>query len=61
MGAWLWGAWLQVWPNLAANVLWVPVVGVHHWLTCRHLRALHEQQRHLHHLIEQKESEGQST
>ncbi|WP_369387451.1 hypothetical protein AB5J72_07450 [Streptomyces sp. CG1] len=61
MAAWLWRAWLQVWPNLAANVIWVPVVGVHHWLTRLHLRALHERQCRLHHLVEQKEGEGQST
>ncbi|MGE7439610.1 hypothetical protein [Kitasatospora sp. NPDC001175] len=41
MAAWLWKAWLQVWPNLAANVIWVPVVGIHHLLVRRHLRHLH--------------------
>lgn len=25
-GAW----WLQVWPNLAANCVWVPVAYIHH-------------------------------
>lgn len=61
MAASLLSAWGQVWPNLAANVIWVPVVGVHHWLTRRHLRALREEQRRLHRLIEHKESEGQPT
>ena len=22
MAAWLWWAWLQIWPNLAASVIW---------------------------------------
>ncbi|MGW1808155.1 hypothetical protein [Streptomyces sp. NPDC002078] len=48
MGAWLANAWDQTWPNLLANVLWLPAVGIHHWLTRRHLRALH-------HLIEKRQ------
>jgi hypothetical protein len=56
MGSWLWGAWLQVWPNLAANVLWVPVVGIHHLAMKRHLARLHAQQRqHIETLIDRTE------
>lgn len=43
MGAWLWWAWLQIWPNLAANVIWVPVAAIHHVLIKRHITNLHEQ------------------
>jgi hypothetical protein len=56
MGAWLTTVWSEVWPNLAANVLWVPIVGIHHMLTRRHLRVLREQQRQLHHHLTQKEA-----
>jgi hypothetical protein len=49
MAAWLWWAWLQIWPNLAANVIWVPLAAAHHILMKRHsarLFAEHaEQQR----------------
>jgi len=56
MGVWLWGAWLQVWPNLAANVLWVPVVGVHHLAMKRHITRLDAQhRRHIQDLIDSKE------
>ena len=24
--AWCWWAWLQIWPNLAANLIWLPAV-----------------------------------
>lgn len=47
MSTWCWWAWQQVWPNLAGNVLWVPVAGVHHWLTRRHIRTLHSQHREM--------------
>ena len=54
MGGWLWWAWLQIWPNLAANVLWVPVVGLHHLIMSRrvrdlraHVSALHRQHEQL--------------
>jgi hypothetical protein len=40
MGAWLWSAWLQVWPNLAANVVWIPIVGAGHLLMKRHVAAV---------------------
>lgn len=56
MADWLWGAWLQVWPNLAANVLWVPVVGIHHLAMKRHIGRLHAQQRqHIENLIDRTE------
>lgn len=33
--------WVAIWPNLAANVVWVPVVGAHHlWMRYR-VQALH--------------------
>lgn len=37
MADWLWGAWLQIWPNLAANVIWVPAAALHHVLLKRHI------------------------
>ena len=41
MAAWFefWspGWWGQVWPNLAANVLWVPLAAVHHVQMKRHI------------------------
>jgi hypothetical protein len=42
MDAWLVGVWGQIWPNLAANVLWVPVAALHHLLMRRHIARLHE-------------------
>lgn len=48
MSAWLASTWTATWPNLLANVLWVPVVVVHHRLMKRHLRALREHQAVLH-------------
>jgi uncharacterized membrane protein YdjX (TVP38/TMEM64 family) len=43
MGAWLWWAWLQIWPNLAASVLWAtPAFLVHHRLIRRHINAVHQ-------------------
>ncbi|AEW93890.1 MULTISPECIES: hypothetical protein [Streptomycetaceae] len=50
MAGWLWWAWLQIWPNLAANVLWVPLAALHHRRVKRHL---HEQQRAVQQLIEE--------
>ena len=56
MGAWLASVWGQVGPNLAANVLWVPVVGIHHLAMKRHLARLHAQQRqHIQTLIDRTE------
>jgi len=31
-----------VWPNLAANVIWVPVAGIHHVMTKRHVTRLQD-------------------
>lgn len=43
MSALLLGWWLAIWPNLAANVIWMtPAFVAHHVLLRRHLR------RHLH-------------
>ena len=46
--AWLVSTWDQTWPNLLANVLWVPVVAVHHKLMTRRVRALHQHVTALH-------------
>ncbi len=45
MAAWLASAWGQIWPNLAANVLWVPLAALHHRRMKRHIRRLHEEHR----------------
>lgn len=45
MAGWLWWAWLQIWPNLAANIIWVPVAATHHVAIKRHISRLHEQSR----------------
>lgn len=45
MGAWLWWAWLQIWPNLVANVIWVPLAWAHHMLMKRHITREHEKTR----------------
>lgn len=37
--------WGEVWPNLAANILWVPLVGVHHLLIKRHITRLDQRNR----------------
>ena len=39
------GWWIAVWPNLAANVIWIPVVAVSHRLTKQHIarKGLQEQ------------------
>lgn len=43
MSAWLLGAWGQVWPNLAASVIWAtPMFVTHHLLLRRHLSRIHE-------------------
>ncbi|MDI5965709.1 hypothetical protein [Streptantibioticus silvisoli] len=41
---WLPGAWASLWPNLAANVIWVPVAALHHVMIRRHTTRLHHQQ-----------------
>lgn len=38
MTAWLTSAWGQIWPNLAANVLWVPLAALHHHRMKRQIR-----------------------
>lgn len=38
---WLAHTWAAVWPNLAANVLWVPLVAIHHVLMRRHVDRCH--------------------
>lgn len=43
MAAWLASTWSSIWPNLAANILWIPLVGVHHVLLRRHVARLHHQ------------------
>jgi hypothetical protein len=35
--AWLLSTWNQTWPNLLANVLWVPVAWLHHRGMKRHV------------------------
>lgn len=47
--AWLTSAWGQTWPNLLANVLWVPVAWMYHRLVvARKFRELREHQTALH-------------
>lgn len=53
MGAWLASTWTATWPNLLANVLWVPVVWVHHRVMARRIRALHRHVTVLHDRHEQ--------
>lgn len=48
MFAWLASTWTATWPNLLANVLWVPVVAVHHRAMKRHIRALRDHNAALH-------------
>ncbi len=40
--------WTAIWPNLAANVVWVPLAGAYHWWTRRRFDALHDTLRELH-------------
>lgn len=51
MTAWIWWAWLQIWPNMAADVLWIPIVGIYHVIVRRALRSeidkLREELRYL--------------
>lgn len=39
--------WRQVWPNLEANLIWVPLVGLHHLAMRRHLRKIHRRMDNL--------------
>lgn len=43
--------WVAIWPNLAANVVWIPVVGAHHWWTRHKMAALHDTVHELHALL----------
>lgn len=45
MGHLLAGWWAAIWPNLAANVIWVPAAAVHHVLIKRHISREHEKTR----------------
>ena len=45
------GFWTAIWPNLAANVVWIPVVGAHHWWTRRKMAVLHDTIHELHALL----------
>lgn len=40
--------WTAIWPNLAANVVWLPLAGGYHWWTRRRFDALHAVIRELH-------------
>lgn len=40
--------WAELWPNLAANVLWAPLVWIHHRVMARNIRALREHVTALH-------------
>ncbi|MFF1469153.1 hypothetical protein [Streptomyces mirabilis] len=56
MAAWLANVWGQTWPNLLANVLWIPVVGVHHLAMKRHIGRLHAQHgQHVQALLDRTE------
>jgi ribosomal protein S15P/S13E len=58
------GVWAQLWPNLAANVLWVPVAAVWAWAHRRwskkHMAILHERivelRQHIENLTNDKEA-----
>lgn len=43
MAAWVATTWGQVWPNLAANVIWIPLAAIHHVLMRRHVDRRHAQ------------------
>jgi hypothetical protein len=54
--------WTAIWPNLASNVAWVPLVGAYHWWTRRRFDALHDTIRELHiHLNGQGQHRNHST
>lgn len=40
--------WDAIWPNLAANVIWVPLAGAYHLWTRHRFDALHDTIRELH-------------
>jgi hypothetical protein len=47
MAAALAGWWSAIWPNLAANVIWVPAAALHHVLIRRHITREHEKTRNV--------------
>ena len=54
--------WTAIWPNLAADVVWVPLVGVYHWWARRRFDALHLIVRELRdHLHDQEQPTANST
>ncbi|MFE9448256.1 hypothetical protein [Streptomyces sp. NPDC006739] len=46
--AWLTSTWTATWPNLLANVLWIPIVAIHHKVMSRRIRALRQHVTALH-------------
>jgi hypothetical protein len=42
MISWLYSTWISLWPNLLANVLWVPLAYVHHRMIKRKLREVND-------------------
>lgn len=53
--------WTAIWPNLAANVAWIPIVGLHHqWVRYR-MGALHETIQELHSLLGHEDSDPTHT
>lgn len=50
---WLASTWTATWPNLLANVLWIPVVWIHHKVMTRRIRALRQHVTALHDQHEQ--------
>lgn len=54
--------WTAIWPNLAANVAWVPLAGAYHWWTRRRFDALHDTLRELRvNLDDQEQPKDHST
>lgn len=50
--------WTAIWPNLAANVVWLPLAGGYHWWTRRRFDALHAVIRELHVHLNGQEQRG---
>lgn len=47
MDQWLWASWDSIWPNLVANVLWIPIA----WIWNKtHKKQI--QQMHQHHQVQ---------
>lgn len=54
--------WIAIWPNLAANVVWIPLAGIYHWWTRRRFDSLHDSIHELHaHLNNLGQRNNQST